>query len=286
LSFKNSSNLQLDRLPKDSGLLSSSNMPIRQNELCLGPKRRDLQWALAYGSIARQPSLLLRKGVELSFHEFGSFSPSLAHVHVLDARIFDFDGDAKEELLVLIQSYRKPTPASRPSDPQTPRRSPSLLEGATPELRIYKLGRKESTPPVLIDAGVMIPGATGLCIGDLDGDAAPDLAVLRGLDHPRLYRNVAFNPRTARFFRLALRGPEGWRQMIGSYIDVYDPDSEARLARFRWPPLHAADQPLLWMTYELDQNAPLAGLLVNWADGQALPLEDLVRGNYRFEKRD
>lgn len=285
LTFHNSSNLQLDRLSKDSGLLDKSNAPVRQSELCLGPKRRDLQWALAYGSEEREPLLLLRKALESNFHEFGTFTHTLADLHVLDARIFDFDGDAREELVLLARRFRKPAPAKSPTDPESDPRNPALLEGVTPELMMFKLGRKDSDPPRLMDKGLRLPGATGLCIGDLDGDAAPDLVVLRGLDHPRVFRNTAFRPATARFYRLALRGPEDWRQMIGTYIDVYDPDSEEVLARFRWPPLRSEDQPLLWLTYELERNAPLAGLLVNWADGQALDLEDLVRGAYRYEKR-
>ncbi len=285
LTFKNASNFQLDRQDTDSGLLDQSNNAIRQNKLCLGPKRRGLQWALAYGAETEPPILLQRKGTELAFHEYGEFSKALSEFHVLDARIFDWDGDAKEELLLLIQSYPVLVPTTQPDSPQIRRRSFSRLTKVTPELRIYKLARGEARPPLLMDKGLYIPGATAIRIGDLDGDAAPDLVVTRGLQQPMFYRNVMFHPQSSHFYRLALRGPVDWRHAIGSYIDLYNPDTEDRLARFRWPPLYAEDQPLLWVTFELDNESDLAGVLINWADGQAFPLEDLERGQYRFEKR-
>lgn len=295
-SFKNASDLDLDKLPVESGLLDRSNEPVRQEKLCLGPQRRQLQWALAYGAEEASPLLLHRKDEEWTFREFEGFTKILAQFHVLDARIFDLDGDAVEELLLLVQRYPDPgaTDKSPPAWPSAariptqstrPRRRFARLKGVVPELRLYKLGKGSATAPILIDQGLAIAGATGLRLGDLDGDTAPDLVVTRGLQRPRLFRNVTFMTHGRRFYRLALRGPEDYRQAIGSYVELYDPDSEERLARYRWPPLQTEDQPLLWLTFALDHPSELAGVLITWADGQAFPLEDLVRGQYRFETR-
>ncbi len=193
----------------------------------LGPEVRGHQWALAW---TRDGLLLLERELPQGAFRPAARQPRGLPNAALDARIDDFDGDGRVELLAL---------------------GPRAL------LRL-------PLPPPAGEEAARLPvaGALALAVGDLDGDARPDLVVARRGAAPLV---LLADRATAARAAVALRGPDERPHALGATVRLRDAAGRD-LWRVRWPPQEPGDQPCLFVPVPETNGVEL---IVTWPDGNA-----------------
>ncbi len=207
--------------------------PLRASKLFLSPTFEDKQWLLAQTD--DNQILLLKKEGGKNFKALTRDLQKLGK-NLRDARFLDQDLDGHPELWVLT------------------------AQG------LHRVSLASSSITLIHE----IQEGQRILVGDLDGDLAPDLCILREKKRPLLLRNRPNPGALDRSMAVSLEGIEEFPHAMGAYVELLL--GERVLQRHRWPPQRTDDALSLYFSLP-NPILETPSFRVTWPDGNVSETE-------------